>query len=560
MTKSTITILTGAVLLFLGCLCQASTIQAPSTSFADVRNACYLASPGDTVLMPPGTNVWYQTLSLPAGVSLSGSGTNQTTIACGSGANGNIVLIACNALTAANPTRISNFTIQGTNVENDLDVGCIWMNTDHVSAAAQDGHSVPWRIDHMIFNGIPMQNIKIWNVHSGLIDDCVFNITRYFPGQIMRLTESDSDISGSYSYSVPYPYGGTSALYVENCFFTNAVNNLACMEDADGGGSVVIRYNTSYNCQYQNHGTEGSPVRGQRSYEIYNNVLVANNSTCEQNPAMLLRGGTGVIFSNTVVGWKYVETTFFKRVEQWCTTVDGADGICPFDSNDPALYGQGVWSGPDGVATNNYVWLTSDITFPNVAWTNNQWAGYTIINTHAPYYFTDDNQAPVYWFGTIVSNTTNTLSVVNPKNGSADQGPQTPNFTLKNGDVYQFHRVIRAFDQIGLGSGDYLAGTNSGWTFYDANVVGGAIPPLANEVSEPLYWWNNTLNGVSADFTNSGFDVIQQNRDYFDGIAKPGYIPLVYPHPLQGETSAQDGLTNPVPTVNLTPPTGLSAH
>jgi hypothetical protein len=41
---------------------------------------------------------------------------------------------------------------------------------------------------------------------------------------------------------------------------------------------------------------------------------------------------------------------------------------------------------------------------------------------------------------------------------------------------------------------------------------------------------------------------IQLNRDYFNGIAKPGYTPYIYPHPL-----TQDGHgTKPASPTNLT--------
>lgn len=552
-------LLAAAALLLPARLAQANTIIAASTSYADVNNACQSASPGDTVLMPAGTNVWYQTLSIPAGISLSGSGTNQTTIACGAGSHGNIVLIACSALTANNVTRISNFTIEGTNVANNYDEGCIWMNS--AGTASMIGRAVPWRIDHIVFNGIPMNNLKVYNVHSGLVDDCVFNITRYLSGQIIRLVGSDSDYSGSYSYSIPYPYGGTQALYVENCYFNNTANYLCGLCDADAGGSVVFRYNTIYNCQYNNHGTEGTTFRAQRSFEIYNNLWVANDPNCIYNPAMLIRGGTGIIYSNTVVGWKYVEQTFVKRMQQWCTTVDGADGVSPFDSNSPTVFLQGVWSGPTTSANQNYTWLTSDITFSNIVpWTPNQWAGYTVLNTHAPYYFTNDNKSPVYWFGTIVANTSNTLSVVNPKNSYADQGPQTPNLTFNPGDTYQFRKVFRTLDQIGLGSGDYL-GISNNWSFYDVTNGGLSIPPLGNEADEPLYWWSNTLNGVTANFDNCGFAIIQQNRDYFNDTPRPGYTPLAYPYPLTGLTNSSAGSTNIYvpPTATLTATATLSS-
>ncbi len=58
---------------------------------------------------------------------------------------------------------------------------------------------------------------------------------------------------------------------------------------------------------------------------------------------------------------------------------------------------------------------------------------------------------------------------------------------------------------------------------------------------EPLYEWNNTIDGADTDisvFNFSGcdnpsvFDHIQENRDYYNDTQRPGYAPYEYPHPL----------------------------
>jgi hypothetical protein len=67
--------------------------------------------------------------------------------------------------------------------------------------------------------------------------------------------------------------------------------------------------------------------------------------------------------------------------------------------------------------------------------------------------------------------------------------------------------------------------------------------------SEPLYIWNNKVNGLTAsidilDFGNDCdsqcgkvqlmSDYIQANREYYNGTQKPGYTSYFYPHPLTG--------------------------
>jgi len=66
------------------------------------------------------------------------------------------------------------------------------------------------------------------------------------------------------------------------------------------------------------------------------------------------------------------------------------------------------------------------------------------------------------------------------------------------------------------------------------------------QVSAPLYQWNNTGNAPTFGSSNS---LMVANRDYFNGIPKPGYTAFTYPHPLQ---SGQIDTTKPAAPRNLT--------
>jgi hypothetical protein len=58
----------------------------------------------------------------------------------------------------------------------------------------------------------------------------------------------------------------------------------------------------------------------------------------------------------------------------------------------------------------------------------------------------------------------------------------------------------------------------------------------ANNALEPIYVWNNTVNGVVNNCANgngcASDGVVVAGRDIIFGTARPGYTPLVYPHPL----------------------------
>jgi len=64
-----------------------------------------------------------------------------------------------------------------------------------------------------------------------------------------------------------------------------------------------------------------------------------------------------------------------------------------------------------------------------------------------------------------------------------------------------------------------------------------------DQALDPVYFWNNTVNGVAATVSVNPVgslceptpdinDYIQISRDYYVGTLKPGYIPYEYPHPL----------------------------
>jgi hypothetical protein len=82
----------------------------------------------------------------------------------------------------------------------------------------------------------------------------------------------------------------------------------------------------------------------------------------------------------------------------------------------------------------------------------------------------------------------------------------------------------RCVDQPGSGTSNLL-GPDPGGTITPANTWVGNI-------SDPIYVWNNTLNGSSNNTTTGSTNVIV-NRDYYVGTSRPGYTAYTYPHPLQ---------------------------
>ena len=87
-------------------------------------------------------------------------------------------------------------------------------------------------------------------------------------------------------------------------------------------------------------------------------------------------------------------------------------------------------------------------------------------------------------------------------------------------------------DQPGRGKGDLLANfspTPVRWP---------------NQALEPIYAWNNKLNGQTSNLATNAPAVVVVNRDFYNS-AKPGYTPYAYPHPLV--SGGGGGTTVPAP-------------
>jgi hypothetical protein len=88
----------------------------------------------------------------------------------------------------------------------------------------------------------------------------------------------------------------TGVIYIEDNTFKFSVFGNAI--DANYGGRYVFRHNTLTDVYVETHSVQGKH-RGTRSWEIYNNTFT---TTQDRFTAIFLRGGTGVVFNNTLTG------------------------------------------------------------------------------------------------------------------------------------------------------------------------------------------------------------------------------------------------------------------
>ncbi|HXC34979.1 MAG TPA: hypothetical protein VNV43_03840 [Candidatus Acidoferrales bacterium] len=537
--------------LFAAIQCDAKVINAASCGFADVSAAVAQASPGDVVQLPAGSSSWTQSLTLN-GVSLIGAGTNSTIIIDEESRSSSAQIINLYPQ-AGTYMEIANIQFEGgvTNTSANY-TGCL---------AVYGATGASWRIDHNIFNGLYGKNIVTYGDSTSVIDHNAFyekyiSVCCYgyiWPG----------DGNGDVSWSMPATYGlaSSNCLYVENNYFTNMTTWLGSVgaTDGNGGGRIVFRDNIIMNDVFNDHGTEsGGRVRSLRSFEVYNNTFTCPPSATSLYPiytACMIRGGSGLIFSNTINGYSSVAA--IRNYRFTCSYYNefdpfgGANGLSPYDSNDPTLYLTGTSSGPSGSA---YLQVNG------VNWTPNQWVGYTVIDT------SNGN------FSEINSNTVNTIYYIGSTPDTASVIPCTV-LTFNPGDVFQIRRVYASLDQPGRGSGDLLQDVNNSWLTSSNHVLvtldtATETESWPNQALDGIYSWANNLNGLDGQLA-SAYPGVAVGRELYNDTPKPGYTPYVYPHPLTymyvGSTNLTGGpgnnpTNNPPPVTNnpttngLTPP------
>ena len=520
---------------------NAKVIQAVSCQFTDVSNAVAKASTGDVVDLPAGTATWTETLNLN-GVSLNGSGTNSTVLIDEENRSGSSPQMINVYPAAGFLTQVSNIQLLG---------GVTNTSPNYFGAIAVFGAAgSSWRIDNNIFNGLYAKAIASYGNSFAVIDHNVF-YEKLISIAVNTFIPNDGEGDASWAYPPTYGLNSSNVLYVENNYFTNLTSFVASVGaiDGNGGSRMVFRYNIVWNDSFNNHGTEsGGRVRSQRSFEVYGNTFTCSPGSAVYPifAALLVRGGSGVIFSNTASG--YNEFCALRNYRYTCSYINewspfaGANGLSWYDSNSPTLYLSGTSSSPNG---------SSYLQVDGANWTPNQWVGYTVLDTNNGL------------FSLITSNSANTIYYIGSTPASASIVACTA-LTFNMGDGFQIRRVYAALDQPGRGSGDLLEdqgvatnGASQGFGIGTSPILltinaATGIPSWPRQALDGVYAWGNTLNGAAVNL-DSAYPALQAGRDYYNNTQMPGYTPFVYPHPL--DTGVPSVSTNSSPP-STNPPTG----
>ena len=499
------------IVLSFACLpVWANTNIAASVTFSDVGTTISNSAPGDTVIMPPGTAHWSSLMEF-RGINLLGSGTNQTIIVDDMDRNANpyppLILVHGSG---TNTMQFGNFQMVGGNNTRN------WHGEVVVDAPN------PIRIHDLYFNLCNDKVLELDAANLALIDHCYFRLK--YAGILIH------DVGwGDASWASPPNYGTALMPVVEDCVFTNidhagASDNVV---DCEWGGRCTFRHNLVYYATFNAHGTEsGGRNRGGRLFEVYSNTFIQDPAIAFPS-AINLRAGSGVFYGNTCTGFSYFANLNVNRSTERFNPWAAGDGTSPWDDNVGTNYLSGTHSGANGA---KYLQVAG------ANWTINQWVGYSVVNND----WTNNLDMGGWWltngcvnynYSVIISNSANRIFY----HVSKDYG-----FMLfTNGNHFIVNKVNHIIDQPGLGSGDLVKGEQQPWGPDPWNTTTG-VASWPHENIEGIFSWNNTLNGVDAGFV-SDFPQAQSGREFFNDTPKPGYTPLIYPHPLQNNIGGGGG-------------------
>jgi hypothetical protein len=354
------------------------------------------------------------------------------------------------------------------------------------------------RIDHCRFDHLNAHALEFYQVY-GVVDNNVglYTATRRF-ANVWGAGGAVGNDYGDGAWTAAARFGTDQFLFFEDNTLAFDSGFHSGHIDAFGGARYVARHNTVTRGHFGSHGTESTGrYRGARAMEVYRNTFISDGTT-SGGLLTSTRSGTILVHNNVATGYPNtgaVLTTTCDRLRystnNW-PPWGNSDGTNPWDVNES---GGPFYSGR--VSSSQ----TQTITVSGASWAVNRWKGYSIKRTSGG---TGASE--------IASNTGDSISFYVGIFG---------NLTFNPGDTFEIRKVRQSLDCPGLGTTAFF---------------GGATVPIRPEggtgqVVEPMYEWNNTVDGKDVDFAPHE-DITRAGEHYFNDTVAPGYTPYAYPHPL----------------------------
>ncbi len=319
-----IVIIAFALIISINAAC--STSDLPLFTGEDLQSLIDQSVPGQVLEIPAGIYTVSQSINIVSPLILRGQGSNTIIRNLKSAWNESAILIR---ISTPSYWRITSLTFEGS-------------GTGHENAIMIQGNSNFFRIDHCTFRSGGAHSVMLDANITGVIDHCVFE------------DDSQESISirngtGNEVWALGAPLGTSNAIFIEDCYFHFQTKGDHAVTSVNGG-RYVFRYNTISSASARNstqidtHGNFFND-RGGFSSEIYENTLISGSSYY----GMYIRGGSGVIFNNTLSG-KFTLPICFANYRSFDTPVGELPGPCGFSAC--------TYPAPDQI-NNFYIWNNS---------------------------------------------------------------------------------------------------------------------------------------------------------------------------------------------------------
>jgi hypothetical protein len=247
-----------------------------------------LRGPG-TVMLPPGRYQIDGTLMIRNdGVTLQGSGADQTVLfRVVDGTNTAMVRSTGHA-----QVRVTGIRFEGVSVR-DPDRGEL-SNGREVGVLLEN--AVDFRVDNSFFTHTGFAGVRTNGASSGVVDHCTFE-DQYKPAV-------GTDGYGVVVYGIDAlegePFGSGRATFIEDSSFSLCRHAVA----ANKGARYVFRYNYVAQNEIAHavdaHGTEYGSLVGTEWIDVHDNLI---EDPIYRGYAVRIRGGMGVIWNNTFIGY-----------------------------------------------------------------------------------------------------------------------------------------------------------------------------------------------------------------------------------------------------------------
>ncbi len=437
--------------------------------------------------------------SLAATVTAASPSAIDVQAAINSASNGDTVVIPAGSATWAFQVSIASksITLQGAGIDKTT----ITRNT---ASDATIALNVSLRsTDFVTISGFTFLTVN--NPVNGILDVGSTGIADGYPPNRFRITNCKFNHTPSNGGSAQGARGiMTGGVYglIDHCTFlsTNSQGGQMITVNRDNSMSSVNTYHTP------------------QSYGDTNNVCIEDctfNAFARNDGAFDAYPGQKVVFrhntvSNTFIGWHGYDSCnrSARLFEVYQNT---------FTFNNGQVGNNIVWRGGTGVVWGN----TFDANWGGA--NGNAFIGF-LVYAADHVYVRPQAYAPSAAWGSIL----NGVGAIAALGSAATGLAGVDGNSVHSGNPDQGYPLL---DQPGRGS--FPAGNPGNWPL---KVTGYAASEY--EALDPVYQWNNVvgtnhapLAGVQSAATGN---YVKANRDYYDNVAKPGYTPLQYPHPLIG--------------------------